>query len=127
MCAQLRLTPLRPHELYSLPNSSVHRIFQARILGVDCHFLFQRVFLIQGSALAGRFFTSEPPGKPPYLYLNLYLYINHYYKNWLMLLQRLPACKPETQREAGDISQPECKGLGTREADDEGSSLGPKV
>ena len=39
---------------------------------VDCHFPLQRIFLVQGSnlcflcslALAGRFFTTEPPGNP---------------------------------------------------------------
>ena len=39
--------------------------------GVSCHSLLQEIFLTQGSnpcllvpALAGRFFTTEPPGKP---------------------------------------------------------------
>ena len=41
--------------------SSVHRIFQARILEWVAHFLFQGIFLTQGSD--PRFFTSEPPGK----------------------------------------------------------------
>ena len=46
--------------------SSPHGISQART-GVDCHFLLQGVFLTQGSKpslsfLAGRFFTTEPPG-----------------------------------------------------------------
>ena len=53
---------------YSLPGSSVHGISQARILE-------QVAFLSPGDlpdpgikpvfpALAGRFFTAEPPGKP---------------------------------------------------------------
>ena len=40
-------------------------------IGMDCHFLLQRNFTTQGSnlgleslALAGRFFTTKPPGKP---------------------------------------------------------------
>ena len=40
--------------------------------GESCHFLLQGIFLTQGSTLlqtqvccvGGRFFTSEPPGKP---------------------------------------------------------------
>ena len=51
---------------YSPPGSSVHGIFQS------CHFLLQGIFLNQGSnphllhwqTLAGRLFTTEPPGKP---------------------------------------------------------------
>ena len=46
--------------------------FPGKNTGVGCHFLPQRVILIQGSnpvslvfpALAGGFFTFEPPGKP---------------------------------------------------------------
>ena len=34
---------------YSLPGSSVHGILQVRIRGVGCHFLFQGMFLTQGS------------------------------------------------------------------------------
>ena len=36
--------------------------------GVGCHFLLQGISLTQGSnstLLIGRFFTTEPPGKPP--------------------------------------------------------------
>ena len=33
----------------NLPGSSVHRIFQARIPGVGCHFLLQGIFSTQGS------------------------------------------------------------------------------
>ena len=33
---------------YSLPSSSVHRIFPGESTGVGCHFLLQRIFLIQG-------------------------------------------------------------------------------
>ena len=53
--------------------------FSQKNTGVDWHFLFQRIFPIQGSnlcplcslALAGRFFTTEPPGNPltPLTYL----------------------------------------------------------
>ena len=50
----------------SLPGSSAHGIFQARITGGVCHFLFQGIFLAQGwssisyvSCIAGRFFTDS--------------------------------------------------------------------
>ena len=53
----------------SPPGSSVHEIFQAGILEWVSHFLLQGIFPIQEnlpmtSTLAGRFFTTEPPGKP---------------------------------------------------------------
>ena len=34
--------------VYSLSDSSVHRILQARILEVRCHFLLQGIFPTQG-------------------------------------------------------------------------------
>ena len=49
----------------SLPGSSVHGISQAR-----SHFFLQGILLTQGlnphHLLAGRFFTTEAPGKPIY-------------------------------------------------------------
>ena len=42
----------------SSPGSSVQGIFQARILD------WVAIFFSRGDALAGRFFTAEPPGKP---------------------------------------------------------------
>ena len=47
----------------SPPGSSVHGIFPGRNMGVGCHFLFQGIFPAHISCTAGRFFTSEPPGK----------------------------------------------------------------
>ena len=47
VCAQSCLT-LWGHMDYSLPGSSVHGIFLARILERVCHFLLQGIFLIQG-------------------------------------------------------------------------------
>ena len=51
----------------SLPDTSVHRIFQARILEWDSvsfsRGLFQPRTEPTSPALAGRFFTTEPPGK----------------------------------------------------------------
>ena len=44
------------------------------ISGVGCHFLFQGIFLgikLAFTALAGRFFTTEPPKKPYYFMKNL--------------------------------------------------------
>ena len=44
--------------------------FPGKNTGVGCHFLFQEIFMAQGSnpctpAPAGDFFTTEPPGKRP--------------------------------------------------------------
>ena len=60
----------QPHVLYSLPVSSVQGIFQARIL--EWVAFYRRDLPDPGigsttlvsPALAGRFLTSEPPGKP---------------------------------------------------------------
>ena len=46
--------------------------FPGKNTGEGCHFLLQGIFLTQGSnlaspTLAGRFFTTEPPGKLPLL------------------------------------------------------------
>ena len=59
-------------------------------MGVGCHFLLQEIFLTQGSnpylfmspALAGAFFTTQPPGKPimyfyPYLQSSFLYTIKH--------------------------------------------------
>ena len=83
----------------SPPGSSVHGILQARILGVGCHALLQGIFPTQGSnlcllspALAGGFFTTEPPGKPTdyavYLKFNQTLSIKAS-ANYFMVLLRL--------------------------------------
>ena len=61
---------LRPHHC-SLPGSSVMEFSQQEYWS-SCHFLLQGIFLTQGSnphlphllALAGGFFTTEPPEKP---------------------------------------------------------------
>ena len=47
MCAQFCLTLCEPMDCSS-PGSSVRGIFQARITGAGCHFLFQNIFLTQG-------------------------------------------------------------------------------
>ena len=63
------LTPCGPADC-SPPGSSINGILQARNTGMGCHFLFQGIFPTQGSnplvssALADRFFTTAPPGKP---------------------------------------------------------------
>ena len=65
----------------SLPGSSVHEIFQARILEWVFPFPSQRdlpnpgikPMSILSLPLAGRFFTTEPPGKPQ---LFVYCYLN---------------------------------------------------
>ena len=53
----------------SPPGSSVHGVFPGKNTGVGCHFLLQGNLLRSGikpasPALAGRFFTTELPGKP---------------------------------------------------------------
>ena len=64
------LLSLRPH---GLPMDSTRLLclwdFPGKNIGVSCHFLLQGIFLDQGwklssPALAGGFFTIEPPGKP---------------------------------------------------------------
>ena len=51
---------------FSPTGSSIHKIFQGKNTGVDCHFLLQRIFLTQGlnlsltsPALAGEFFIKK--------------------------------------------------------------------
>ena len=58
---------------------------------MDCHFIFQGIFLIQGLNLHQRcllhcrqLFTAQPPGKPPCVYMSNRLYI------WAQLLQSCP-------------------------------------
>ena len=53
----------------SSPGSSVHEIFPGKNIRAGCHFLLQGNLANSGiepmsSALAGGFFTTEPPGKP---------------------------------------------------------------
>ena len=54
--------------------------FPSKNTGVGCHFLLQGIFPTQGSnsspVLAGRFFTTEPPGKP---FLIIYFIHSHVY------------------------------------------------
>ena len=52
----------------ALPDSSVHGNSPGKKTEVDCYFLLQGIFLHPGikpasPALAGGFFTAEPPGK----------------------------------------------------------------
>ena len=66
--AQSCLTLCNPMNC-SPPGFFVHGIFQARILQWGCHFFLQgnlpdsRIKPVS-HALAGEFFTTEPPGKP---------------------------------------------------------------
>ena len=69
---RLCLTLLQPHS-YSLPGSSVHGILQAVIVE-QVAISFSRGSTQSRdqthiSALVGGFFTTEPPGKPLYIYL----------------------------------------------------------
>ena len=64
LVAKLCLILLQPRGLWPawLPCSWG---FSGKDTGVSCHFLLQRIFLtFQSPALAGRFFTTELPGKP---------------------------------------------------------------
>ena len=52
VCSVAQIYPiLCDHMGYSLPGFSVHGIFHAKNIGVGCHFLFQGIFLTQGSNL----------------------------------------------------------------------------
>ena len=68
---QLWLTLLQPYGLYSLPGSSVHGILQARLLEwlpfPSPGYLPDPGIEPVSPALAGGFFTTEPPGKPKVL------------------------------------------------------------
>ena len=96
-CAQSCLTLYNPLDC-SLPGgSSVHGIFQARIL--------ERVAIFSsrgssepgdrthGSCIAGRFFTTEPPGKPPHL-TSFYFWGKR--KGLLAVLFPLPIIRPQS-------------------------------
>ena len=53
----------------SPPGSSIHRNFPGKNIGVGCHFLVQGIIPNPETeptthALAGRFFTTAPHGKP---------------------------------------------------------------
>ena len=70
LCTELSPTLYNSMD-YSLPGSSVHGIFQARIQNtrVGCHFLLQGNLPYPGIEhksleLAGRFFTTAQPRKP---------------------------------------------------------------
>ena len=63
--------------------------FPGKNTGMGCHFLLQGIFLTQGSiepkspgsqALAGGFFTSEPPGQPMVIIVNLNLWSIYLFK-----------------------------------------------
>ena len=49
----------------SLPGTSVHGILLGKSTRVGCYVLLQGIFSTQVSYIAGRFFTTEPPRKPP--------------------------------------------------------------
>ena len=72
MCDTLQWCPtLRPYGQLP-PQVLCPQNFPGKNTGVDCHFLLQGIFPTQGSgsvvppALAGRFFTTAPLGKPNY-------------------------------------------------------------
>ena len=65
---------------FSLPGSSVHEILQARILEWVAILFSRGSSLLRArtwvSGIAGRFFTTVPPGKPPPLRILLHNPIN---------------------------------------------------
>ena len=87
----------QPHVLYSLPVSSVQGIFQARIL--EWVAFYRRDLPDPGigsttlvsPALAGRFLTSEPPGKP-YMSLRILMSEVKWVGQWRELASFSPLC-----------------------------------
>ena len=82
MCSVAQLCPTLCDSMdCGLPGSSDHGISQAKNTEVGCHFLLQGIFPTQGSnphlllspELAGRFFTTRPPGKLICIYTLLYV------------------------------------------------------
>ena len=62
-CLLTKLCPTLDTMDYSLPDSSVHGILQARIVGVDCHF-FSKLGIYPGSpASQVDSLPTYPPGK----------------------------------------------------------------
>ena len=69
----------------SMPGSSVHGIFQVRILSFPSPGdLPDPEIKTLSPALAGRFFTTEPPGKPPKCIQYYQLYFNKNGGNFLI-------------------------------------------
>ena len=82
---------------YSLPVSSVHGILQVRILqwvamppSRGSSWLRDQIWVSCGSCIAGRFFTTEPPGKLIYIYKILWIY--RVLKESITLLEFLITC-----------------------------------
>ena len=85
----------------SLPGSSVHGILQARILEWGYHFLLQGNLPNPGiknvspawPALAGRFFTTELPGKPlGYVGVCRYCFLHQEHSFYKLLCGALSYC-----------------------------------
>ena len=73
----------------SLPGSSVRGDSLGKNTGVSCHALLQGIFLTQGSNLclliAGRFFTSGPPGKP--IQINNCIFVLQHVRGGIIILE----------------------------------------
>ena len=72
----------------------VCQCFSRQNTGVVYHFLLQEIFLTQGSqpllfvspALAGRFFTTEPPGKISHIYhTSCFLFLSTFRNTWTFI------------------------------------------
>ena len=68
LCHSVMPDSLRPHGLYSLPDSSVHGDSLGKNIGVGYHGLLQGIFQTQGLnpglSLQADSLPAEPPGKP---------------------------------------------------------------
>ena len=100
-------------------------VFPGKNTGVGCHFLLQGIFLPNpgiepaSPALAGRFFTPEPPGKPSYLATlrlkqtcgdppRLPLQLSPVFLKTLPLGQFISPWSPEWPLELGFIGNEQC-------------------
>ena len=58
-----------------ISDSAIPWGFPGKTIGEGCHFLITQKTQPPSPALAGRFFTPEPPEKPSYVYIVKYIYI----------------------------------------------------
>ena len=95
---QSRLILCNPMD-YSPPGSSVHGISQARIQN-GLPFPSPGVLLDPGvkpespafPALADGFFTTEPPGKPSFLFLEALFFLSYRYSNYFLVPSSSKRC-----------------------------------
>ena len=108
---------------FSPPGSYVHRILQARILGwVSVPHSRTEPTSPVSPALAGGFFTPEPPGKPTFSFIKCYyalysvlrffsfnitmlkfIHVAHHFRASQVASGKEPACQCQIHRDAGSI------------------------